>query len=167
MTSGINIDFNSIESISNVLLEYLPQKAPFRFLDKIIEVSDKHIVGQYTFKEDEWFYKGHFPGRPTTPGVVLIETMAQTGVVAFAIYLSFKENQHDPNFNPNDLISLFTEVEAEFSHEVKPGDTVTIKSEKVYWRRRKLKSKVSLYLEDGTLASQATLSGMGVLNEKK
>ena len=47
----------------------------------------KKLVGAYRFREDEFFYRGHFPGRPITPGVILIETMAQIGVVAFGMYL--------------------------------------------------------------------------------
>ncbi|MBN2397434.1 MAG: beta-hydroxyacyl-ACP dehydratase, partial [Deltaproteobacteria bacterium] len=70
------------ETIRQVL-EMVPQMPPFRFIDDILEMDGDHIVGAYRFREDEYFYRGHFPGRPVTPGVILIETMAQTGVVAF------------------------------------------------------------------------------------
>ncbi|MEO1575848.1 MAG: beta-hydroxyacyl-ACP dehydratase, partial [Pseudomonadota bacterium] len=56
------------------LLQAVPQQAPFRFIDTIVEVDDDHIVGRYTFRPDEFFYAGHFPGQPVTPGVILIET---------------------------------------------------------------------------------------------
>ena len=69
------------------ILELVPQQDPFRFINKILSVNENEIVGQYTFKQDESFYAGHFPGNPVTPGVILLETMAQTGVVAFGLYL--------------------------------------------------------------------------------
>ena len=69
------------------VLAALPQQAPFRFLDEIVELDDEHIVARYTFRDDEDFYRGHFPGNPLTPGVILVETMAQAGVVALGLYL--------------------------------------------------------------------------------
>ena len=68
------------------LLELLPQQEPFRFVDEILEVDADHIVARYTFRRDADFYRGHFPGNPITPGVLLIEAMAQTGVVALGIH---------------------------------------------------------------------------------
>ncbi len=49
------------------ILALVPQQAPFRFIDNIVSVNEDGIVGQYTFKEDETFYAGHFPGQPVTP----------------------------------------------------------------------------------------------------
>src|SRR4030065_2940742 len=70
------------------ILEMVPQRHPFRFIEDILELDEDHIVGAYRFRSDEYFYRGHFPGMPITPGVILIETMAQTGIVAFGLYLS-------------------------------------------------------------------------------
>ena len=75
------------------ILNNVPQQYPFRFIDEILELDDEHIVGAYRFREDEYFYQGHFPGQPITPGVILIETMAQTGVVAFGLYLNMKQRE--------------------------------------------------------------------------
>ena len=69
------------------VLTMVPQQEPFRFIDEIVELDSEHIVAQYTFPESSDFYRGHFPGNPITPGVILIETAAQAGVVAFGIYL--------------------------------------------------------------------------------
>ena len=82
---------------ANRVLDFLPQQDPFRFLDKIIELDEERIVSRYTFKKDEYFYQGHFPGDPVTPGVILTEAMAQTGVVALGLYLtSLKFGEEGP-----------------------------------------------------------------------
>ena len=70
------------------VLGMVPQQHPFRFIEDILELDEEHIVGVYRFQKNEYFYRGHFPGLPITPGVILIETMAQTGVVAFGLYLA-------------------------------------------------------------------------------
>ena len=72
--------------IKQAVLETVPQQAPFRFIDSILELEPDRIVSSYTFRENEYFYSGHFKDNPVTPGVILIETMAQTGVVALGIY---------------------------------------------------------------------------------
>lgn len=143
-------------AIIEKVLQAVPQRPPFRYIDRILELSEDHIVGQYTYRQDEFFYPGHFPGHPVTPGVILLETMAQTGVVALGIYNAIKNGG---NLN---LISLFTDAEVEFAAMVLPGDTVTIKSQKIFLRRGKIRSKVDIYKQDGTLAASGTLSGMGV-----
>ncbi len=139
------------------VLELLPQKKPFRFLDKIQSISDEEITGEYTFKKDEFFYSGHFPGNPVTPGVILLETMAQTGVVALGIYLSFQNN----NYN-DDILTFFTEAEVEFLIPIFPEETVTIVGKKIFFRHNKLKSYIELKKSDGRVAACGTLSGMGV-----
>ena len=145
------------------ILEYIPQQEPFRFIDDIVEISEDLIVGRYTFKQDEYFYKGHFPGDPVTPGVILIEAMAQTGVVALGLYLT------SLNVDKEELpqwTTFFTDCQVDFYKPVLPGQTVTIKGEKVFYRRMKLKSKVRIYLDNGDLVAEGTVSGMGVKREK-
>jgi 3-hydroxyacyl-[acyl-carrier-protein] dehydratase len=141
------------------VLDLVPQKPPFRFVDRLVEITENGAVGEYTFRGDEDFYKGHFPGDPVTPGVILLETMCQTGLVAFGIYLLGLEA---PIESVAGTVTLFTDGEVEFARVVRPGDTVRVKAEKIFWRRRKLKSKVILELADGTLVASATVSGMGV-----
>lgn len=60
--------------------QYLPHRDPFLYVDKV-ELADGKILAQRTYPESEWFFKGHFPGMPVVPGVILIETMAQCGGV--------------------------------------------------------------------------------------
>ena len=59
----------------------------FLFVDELTNISDNGVRGNYTFKESEYFYKGHFKDYPITPGVILTEVMAQIGVVCLGIYL--------------------------------------------------------------------------------
>jgi len=149
------------------ILSLVPQQYPFRFIDDIIEMDTDRIVGTYRFREDEYFYEGHFPGQPVTPGVILIETMAQTGVVAFGIYLL---KQQGLSFDQiKQLVTLFAMVDdCEFNGIVNPGEKVIIKGEKVYLRRGNLKTKVSIERENGDIVCSGVLTGKGVeLNENK
>jgi 3-hydroxyacyl-[acyl-carrier-protein] dehydratase len=141
------------------ILELLPQQRPFRFVDDILEVDEQRIVGRYTFREDEGFYAGHFPGRPITPGVILLESMCQVGVVALGIYLFGLEHSLD---EARAWTTLFVEAESEFLRSVLPGETVTIKGERIFWRRNKLRSRIEMFAADGTLVAQTTASGLGV-----
>ncbi len=141
------------------VLALLPQQEPFRFVDAIVEVDDDHIVSRFTFRPEAEFYRGHFPGNPITPGVLLIEAMAQTGVVALGIYIVAKERGPE---GVKKVLTVFTDVTAEFAGTVRPGDTVTITARKVFFRRMKLRSEVEMRLSDGTLVASATLAGMGV-----
>jgi 3-hydroxyacyl-[acyl-carrier-protein] dehydratase len=141
------------------LLARLPQQEPFRFIDEILEVDDDHIEAAYTWRPDAEFYRGHFPGNPLTPGVLLVESMAQAGVVALGIYLASKASSaHDAE----KLVTVFTDAQVEFSGIVRPGDRVLISGRKVFFRRLKLRSEVEMRLEDGSVVCSGVLSGMGV-----
>ena len=152
----------AIHPKSSLILDILPQKPPFRYIEAIHELDEAGILGSYTFKEDEWFYQGHFPGRPVTPGVIQIEAMAQTSVVAYGLFLTMLEQERDPSINPSDFLTVFTDCEVEFMKEVKPGTQVFVRGKKLFWRRRKLRCEAELYLPDGSLAACGKLSGMGV-----
>ncbi len=143
------------------VLDLLPQQAPFRFVDEILEVDAERISGRYTFRKDEWFYAGHFPGRPITPGVILLECMCQVGVVALGIYLFAAERGSG---GAREYTTLFVEAETEFFKSVLPGDTVTVRAEKIFWRRHKLRARIEMLAADGTIVAQATASGLGVRN---
>lgn len=141
------------------ILDTVPQQEPFRFIDAIYELDEDHIVASYRFPEDADFYRGHFPGNPVTPGVILIETMAQAGVVALGIYLIQQKSSLE---EARKTISMFTEADVEFTGMVKPGQRVTIRAEKIFYRHRKIRAKAEMFLEDGTPVCSGTLSGMGV-----
>jgi 3-hydroxyacyl-[acyl-carrier-protein] dehydratase len=141
------------------VLDLIPQRDPFRFIDEILELDDDHIVGTYRFRPDADFYRGHFPGNPVTPGVILVESLAQVGIVALGIYLRAQESESDTA----KVMTLFTDTDVEFSGIVNPGDRVTITAEKVFFRRLKLRSKAEMKLDDGTIVCSGTVSGMGIL----
>ena len=140
------------------LLAAVPQQRPFRFIDEIIDVDERHIVGTYRFRPDEAFYAGHFPGNPVTPGVILIETMAQTGVVAFGLYLIKRSGESAAG-----MLTLFTTAEdVEFSGIVRPGERVIVYGEKIYFRRGALKCRVRMERENGEIVCAGVLAGIRV-----
>jgi 3-hydroxyacyl-[acyl-carrier-protein] dehydratase len=141
------------------VLALIPQAPPFRFVDELLELGEHAARGRYRFRPDEYFYRGHFPGNPVTPGVVLLETMAQVGVVAHGIYLYALT--HEPAEIARTLI-VFADAEVSFLLPVRPGDEVTVRSEKIFFRRKQLRSRVELLLADGAVAAAATISGIGV-----
>jgi 3-hydroxyacyl-[acyl-carrier-protein] dehydratase len=138
------------------VLAAMPHRPPFRFIEEIVELDQEHIVASYRFPEDADFYRGHFPGNPITPGVLLLETMAQAGVVAHGIYLLGS----DPD-RPR-MLTLFTDATVEFRGLVRPGQRVITRGKKLVFRRLFLRSAVEMTLEDGTVVCSGTLAGMGV-----
>ena len=97
----------------------LPHRFPFLFVDKIIELSDHHIVGIKNVTFNEWFFQGHFPGNPLMPGVLQIEALAQCGGI-LAMNLS-QEGEYDTYFLKID--------NCKFKQMVRPGDTMILKME--------------------------------------
>ena len=150
------------DGLKQEVLRLVPQQEPFRFIDEIISLDDEQIVGAYRFREDEYFYRGHFPGNPITPGVILIETMAQVGVVAFGIYLLSRQK----NIRPGQMklpISLFSVADGvEFKKIVVPGERVIVKAKKIYFRKNTIKANVSMENENGEIICLGELSGVGV-----
>lgn len=150
------------ESIIREVLALVPQQKPFRFIDEIIRLDEEEIVGAYRFREDEFFYPGHFPGRPITPGVILVESMAQIGVVAYGMYLLARKL----NVRPSEMkgpLSLFSLAEdIEFKGIVKPGERVIVRGKKIYMRKGALKVDVTMERENGEVVCAGKLAGMGV-----
>jgi 3-hydroxyacyl-[acyl-carrier-protein] dehydratase len=141
------------------ILAHIPQQPPFRFIDEILELDDEHIVAAYTFRKELDFYRGHFPGQPITPGVILVESMAQAGVVALGIHLLAREVGKE---KIGEFQTLFTDVQVDFSGIVPPDTRVVTTGRKIFFRRRKLRAAVEMRLPDGKVVCSGTLSGMGV-----
>lgn len=144
------------------ILDFLPQQRPFRFVDRILSVDEQRISGAYTFREDEFFYQGHFPGKPITPGVILLESMCQIGVVALGIYLVALERSRE---EVGRFVTLFTDAETEFLKPVFPSQTVIVTADRMIWRRMQLRARIEMKLEDGTTVARTVASGMGVRND--
>ncbi len=116
--------------------------------------------GSYRFRTDEYFYRGHFPETPVTPGVVLVETMAQSGVVAMGIYLTLLEKKISLE-EVRKVVTLFTMIEmVEFTGKVLPGERVIVHGEKVYFRRGSLKARTTMERENGEVVCSGILAGM-------
>jgi 3-hydroxyacyl-[acyl-carrier-protein] dehydratase len=140
------------------ILAELPQQDPFLFVDEILEIDDESIVAAYRFREDHDFYRGHFPNNPVTPGVILVEAMAQVGVVALGIHLLARQSGID---EVRKVVTMFTDMQVDFTGVVRPGDRVITTGHKVFFRRLKLRSRVEMRLENGPIVCSGTLSGMG------
>ncbi len=137
------------------IIKILPYEHPFLFVDSLSKISEEGATGHYTFKKDEYFYKGHFKGNPITPGVILTECMAQIGVVCLGIYL-LKDLISD-EFHPQ--IAL-TSSQVDFFLPVYPNEKVTVVSEKEVFRFGKLKCKVKLFNQKNELVCRGLISGM-------
>jgi 3-hydroxyacyl-[acyl-carrier-protein] dehydratase len=140
---------------SNQIIKLLPYQQPFLFVDGLTMISNEGITGHYTFKENEFFYEGHFKNNPITPGVILTETMAQIGVVCLGIYLM--RDEVSENFQTQ--IAL-TSSQIDFFLPVFPNEKVTVVSEKEVFRFNKLKCKVKMLNEKNELVCRGQISGM-------
>jgi 3-hydroxyacyl-[acyl-carrier-protein] dehydratase len=140
---------------SQDIINRLPYTSPFLFVDSISTVSNEGITGQYTFKKDAYFYKGHFKNNPVTPGVILTECMAQIGVVCLGIYI-LKDSLSEEK---QAQIAL-TSSTMDFFLPVLPEETVTVVSEKQIFRFNKLKCNVKLFNAKNELVCRGQISGM-------
>lgn len=100
--------------------DWIPHRAPFLLVDCLLSIDPGvSATGEWTLTGEEWFFPGHFPGRPTTPGVLMLEAIAQVGAVAVL---------SDPKYAGR--LPLFGGVEqARFRRQVLPGDTLTLECE--------------------------------------
>ena len=140
------------------ILDLLPYKSSFRFVDEISFVDDDKVIGSYTLRGDSFFYKDHFPGYPVTPGVIMIEIMAQIGLVVQGIYQIL--NTSSENFNQEGVFPLLTSTQVEFYKMVLPGETVEVHSKKNYFRFNKLKCGVEMFNAQQELVAKGIFSGI-------
>jgi UDP-3-O-[3-hydroxymyristoyl] N-acetylglucosamine deacetylase/3-hydroxyacyl-[acyl-carrier-protein] dehydratase len=103
---------------SNQIMQFLPHRYPFLLVDKIIEISEQHVVGIKNVSINEGFFQGHFPDNPVMPGVLTIEALAQTGGV---LCLNLMDD-------PGGYWTYFTRIDkVKFKGKVHPGDTLILK----------------------------------------
>ena len=135
--------------------QYLPYSPPFLFVDELTVIGPNGITGNYTYRKDEYFYKGHFKKQAVTPGVILTETMAQIGLVCLGIYLLKDELQN------GSLPALaLSSAEVEFLLSVFPGEKVTVVSRKKYFRFNKLKCEVEMQNGQGKIVCRGVIAGL-------
>lgn len=148
-------------------INVLPQQPPFLFLDEYLELDENHCLAKYTFKKDEWFFKGHFPGNPVVPGVVLIEAMAQAGVVSIGIFNLAKRMNIPLEKVKEERIAMFTRIgDADFLEIAKPGDTIFISCYLKFNRFNKIETGGEIYKIVGgqkkVICTHKNITGQGV-----
>jgi 3-hydroxyacyl-[acyl-carrier-protein] dehydratase len=126
----------------------LPHRDPFLLIDEVLELEPgERVVARKRVADDEWYLRGHFPGRPVMPGVLIVEAMAQTGAVAV---LAQEENRG--------RIALFAGIDdVRFKRIVEPGDELELECSLEQVRGPVGKGKATARV-DGELAARGTLT---------
>lgn len=143
----------------NDILNYLPYKSSFLFVDNITSLDEDGVCGDYTLRSDAFFYEDHFPGNPVTPGVIITEIMAQIGLVVLGIHLMVSGSQ-DGVVMDEGSFPLLTSTNVEFFKMVLPEEKVIVTSKKQYFRFGKLKCAVEMRNTDGEMVAKGVFSGI-------
>ncbi|MGD1998818.1 MAG: bifunctional UDP-3-O-[3-hydroxymyristoyl] N-acetylglucosamine deacetylase/3-hydroxyacyl-ACP dehydratase [Flavobacteriaceae bacterium] len=132
----------------NDIMKILPHRPPFLLVDKILEISEKHVVAVKSVTMNEPFFEGHFPGQPVMPGVLQIEAMAQAGGVLVMNTVP----------DPENYLTFFMKIEqAKFKHPVVPGDTLVFKLELLSPIRRGICHMQAYAYSGGRLVTEAEM----------
>ena len=144
----------------NEILQYLPYKSSFLFVDNISALDEHGVTGDYTLKRDAFFYQDHFVNNPVTPGVIIIEIMAQIGLVVLGIHLIITKNKDYKKSLNKESLPLFASTDVSFFKMVLPGEKVFITSKKQYFRFGKLKCFIEMHNSKGELVAKGVFSGL-------
>jgi len=129
----------------NEIEKLLPHREPFLFVDEIVEATNEKIVAKRIFAESEYFFKGHFPEYPVVPGVILVETMAQSGGAGLKKL----------GVLGDDALFFFATVDkVKFRRQVRPGDELRSEIENLRVSPRMIKQRGKAYVGD-ELAAEA------------
>ena len=132
----------------NAIMAMLPHRPPFLLVDKILELSDRHVVGLKNVTMNEPFFVGHFPGAPVMPGVLIVEAMAQTGGI---LALSTVPD-------PENYLTFFMKINnVKFKQQVNPGDTLVFNLELITPIRRGIVHMQGNAYANGRLVTEAEL----------
>jgi len=123
----------------------IPHREPFLFVDEIVEASEEKIIATHVFTEKEFFFPGHFPEYPVVPGVILVETMAQSGGAGL---------RKIGVIGDGGLFFLATVDKVKFRQQVRPGDLVRSEITNLRISPRMIKQSGKAYVGD-KLAAEA------------
>lgn len=111
--------------MSSDVTQLIPHRPPFLFVDEIVAETPDSLTARRTWRADEDFYRGHYPGAPITPGVLLCEAVFQTG----ALFLA--RQAQAAGGKANEGVPLLAKIsDVRFRNPVYPGDTITIEVKK-------------------------------------